>query len=395
MAMHRRKFMKSVAGLGTGLLILRPELASGSQANSALRLGIIGCGGRGNFVLDKFKKVTNSKLVALADPFPDNAEEIKNKYAEPNAKVFGHLDGYKELVKSDLDAVIITSPPYCHPEQAAAAVDARKHVWMAKPVAVDTFGARTVLESGERARGKVTFFIDFQTRNSPPFKEGAERVRRGDLGAIVSGQVYYQAGRLGVHADPKDTTNPATRLRNWVFDKALSGDIIVEQNVHVLDVANWFIGKHPLKAYGTGGRKGRTDVGDCWDHFIVIYWYPDDIHIDFSSGQYLKGYNDLCIRLYGTQGTIDSHYGGAVKITGSPQIEWSGQNENTFVEPVLRNAKEFEESIRSGKHLNNAEPSAHSTLTGILGRMAAYEGRVVTWEEMMAKNEKLELNLKI
>ena len=392
----RRKFIAGAAGLAAGLAIVRPEAVRGTQANSALKLGIIGCGGRGHFVLSRWKDAQiNSRLVALADPFPDNAAAIKKDFAEADAKVHGGLEGYKELLGSGVDAVIITSPPYCHAEQAAAAVDAGKHVWCAKPVAVDTHGARSFIDSGKRAMGKVSLFVDFQTRNSPPFKEAAERIRKGEIGDIVSGQVYYQAGRLGVHADPKDVTNPATRLRNWVFDKALSGDIIVEQNVHVLDVANWFIGKHPLKAFGTGGRKGRTDVGDCWDHFIVIYWYPDDIQIDFSSGQYLKGYNDLCCRLYGTQGTVDSHYGADVRISWDRSKEWAAEKENTFQAPVIRNARDFEAGIRSGKFLNNAEQAATSTLTGVLGRLAAYEGRTVTWEEMMAADQRVELNLKI
>ncbi|MBI4606784.1 MAG: Gfo/Idh/MocA family oxidoreductase [Planctomycetes bacterium] len=385
---RRRAFLAGAAAAAGGLAIVPARAVRGTQANAALRLGVIGCGGRGNFVIDKLKRATSSKIVALADPFRDNAEKLKAAHAEPDAKHFGGLDGYKGLVASDVDAVVITSPPYCHPEQAAAAVAAGKHVWMAKPVAVDTHGCQSVIATGERAKGKVSLFIDFQTRNSPPFREAADRVRRGDIGQIVSGQVYYQAGRLQPHADPKDVTNPATRLKNWVFDKRLSGDIIVEQNVHVLDVSNWYIGRHPLKAYGTGGRKGRTDVGDCWDHFIVIYWYPDDIQIDFSSGQYLKGYSDLCIRMYGTRGTVDSHYGGEVKITG--EVTWTGERENTYQEPVLRNARDFEAGIRSGKLLNNAAESAESTLTGILGRIAAYAGRAVTWDEMMAANEKIE-----
>ena len=389
--LDRRQFIGKTAGIAAGLTIVPAHAVRGSRANSALRLGLVGCGGRGNFVLDRFKQAeTNTRVVALADPFRDNAEKIRDRHAEKNTPIFGGLDGYKELLGADVDAVIITSPPYCHPEQTAAAVEAGKHVWCAKPIAVDTFGARQFIDAGRRARGKVSVFVDFQTRNSPAFQGAAARVCRGDIGTIVSGQVYYQAGRLGVRADPQDTSVTA-RLRNWVFDKALSGDIIVEQNVHVLDVSNWYVGKHPLKAYGTGGRKGRTDVGDCWDHFLVIYWYPDDIRIDFSSGQYLKGYSDLCIRMYGTEGTVDSHYGGDVRITGDKP--WTGERENTYREPVLRNARDFEESIRSGQLLNNAEESATSTLTGILGRLAAYRGREVSWAEMMAENERLDLRL--
>lgn len=391
--LSRRRFLaRSATTAAAAVTIVRPESVRGTTANSALRLGIIGCGGRGRFVADKFSKATSSRVVALADPFPENAERLRGSHAEKSARLYGGLDGYEELVRSDVDAVIITSPPYCHPEQAAAAVDAGKHVWMAKPVSVDTFGARKVIEIGERAKGKVSLFVDFQTRNSPPFQEAARRVRDGDIGAIVSGQVYYQARRLNPQADPKEHS-PRVRLKNWVFDKALSGDIIVEQNVHVLDVANWYIGKHPLKAFGTGGRKGRTDVGDCWDHFLVLYWYPDDIKIDFSSGQYLKGFSDLCIRAYGTRGTVDSHYGGDVSIKGD--VNWTGERENTYQEPVLRNARDFEQGIRSGSFLNNAEDAAISTLTGILGRTAAYEERTVTWEEMIRANERLELGLQL
>ena len=122
-------------------------------------------------------------------------------------------------------------------------------------------------------------------------------------------QVYYQTGRL----KPQDTagmTAAQARLRNWVFDKQLSGDVIVEQHIHVLDVANWYLESHPVKAFGTGGRKARTDVGDAWDHFLVTFWYPNDVQVDFSSSQFIKGYHDMCIRFYGTKGTMDSHYGG-------------------------------------------------------------------------------------
>jgi len=149
-----------------------------------------------------------------------------------------------------------------------------------------------------------------------------------------------------------------------------------------------------VKAFGTGGRKARVDVGDAWDHFLAIYWYPGDVKIDFSSGQFLKGFSDLCVRLYGSRGTVDSHYGGAIRITGDNP--WAGvERDPTHQDPVARNAKDFEKGIREGNFLNNAEESATSTLTGILGRTAAYEGRVVTWEEMMAKNERFEIDVRV
>ena len=145
----RRAFLARAAGIAAGFTIVRPGAVRGSEANEALKIGIIGCGGRGNFVLERFKEAkVNFKLVGLHDPFPNNAEVIRAAHAEPTARIYGGLDGYKELIGSGIDAVVITSPPYCHPEQAMAAVDAGKHVWCAKPVAVDTFGAKSFIVMG-------------------------------------------------------------------------------------------------------------------------------------------------------------------------------------------------------------------------------------------------------
>jgi len=217
-------------------------------------------------------------------------------------------------------------------------------------------------------------------------------VHAGEIGGPVLAHAFYHAGRL----QPKDRSGMRAGevfIRNWVFDKALSGDIIVEQNIHVLDVVNWYLRSHPLKAFGTGGRKARTDVGDCWDHFLVTFWYPNDVKVDFSSAQFTKGFNDLCIRVYGSAGTLDSHYGGAVSITGDRP--WKGTDkDDTFREGTIANIRNFVESIRAGKPLNNAAESVDSNLTAILGRTAAYGERPVSWDEMLQASQKLEANLK-
>jgi myo-inositol 2-dehydrogenase / D-chiro-inositol 1-dehydrogenase len=162
----------------------------------------------------------------------------------------------------------------------------------------------------------------------------------------------------------------------------------------VLDVANWLLQAHPVKAHGAGGRKARVDVGDCWDHFVVTYWYPGDVLIDFSSGQFLRGYSDLCARIYGTVGTVDTHYEGNVVITGNNPYE-GGSTKGIFNNGAIRNLKMFEESVRSGNFINNADESSNSTLTAILGRKAAYENRTVTWEEMMTDRTELKASLKL
>jgi myo-inositol 2-dehydrogenase/D-chiro-inositol 1-dehydrogenase len=387
----RRRFLQSAAA--GSLLFLKPETVFGSQANSAIELGIIGCGGRGNWIGGHFVEFTNTRVVALADAFRSQLEATQNKFKVDSSRLYEGLDGYRRLLASRLDAVAIMSPPYFHPEHAAAAVESGKHVFLAKPIAVDVPGCDSILTSGERAKGKVSFLVDFQTRAQPIFQESARRVHTGAIGAPVMGHVFYHAGRLR----PKDAAGMSpeeARLRNWVFDKTLSGDIIVEQNIHVLDVANWYLQSHPIKAFGTGGRKARVDVGDCWDHFLVTYWYPDDVKLDFSSAQFVKGFSDLCIRVYGNVGTVDSHYGGAVNITGDNP--WKGaEKDDTFRQGAITNVKDFVESIRTRKYLNNAAASVESNLTAIMGRSAAYAERVVTWDEMLQANHKLGANLKL
>jgi myo-inositol 2-dehydrogenase/D-chiro-inositol 1-dehydrogenase len=386
---ERRRFL---ASLGTGLLIVKPETAFGSEANSAVEIGIVGCGGRGTWIGGLFQEFTNTRLVALADALPDKLEEAAQTLkAPPSTRRYTGLNGYQELAASKLDVVVIESPPYCHPQHAAVSIHAGKHVYMAKPVAVDVAGCKSIVASGEKAKGKVNFFVDFQFRAREVFRELAGRVHRGDIGAPVVGHVYYHTGRLPRKDLPGDSAAVA-RLRNWVFDKALSGDIIVEQNVHALDAGNWLLNAHPLRAYGTGGRKARVDVGDCWDHFVVTYWYPEDVKVDFSSTQCIKGYNDICARIYGSEGTAEAHYGGLAAITG-PKA-WNGAaKDNTGGQGTIDNIKAFVESVRAGRTLNNTALAAESTLTAVLGRMAAYGGRVVTWDEMMRSDEKLDYRL--
>ncbi|MGH9159054.1 MAG: Gfo/Idh/MocA family protein, partial [Vicinamibacteraceae bacterium] len=290
------------------------------------------------------------------------------------------IDGYRALLDRPIDAVAIESPPYFHPEQTTAALTAGKHVFLAKPIAVDVPGCLAIQEAARKAGDRVTLLVDFQTRRDPLFREAAKRVHRGDIGAPVLGHVYYHAGRL----DPKvPDGSPTARMRNWVFDKALSGDIIVEQNIHVIDVANWYLQGHPLKAQGTGGRKARVDVGNCWDHFVVTCSYPNGVLVDFSSAQFTSGYDDIRIRTYGAGGTVDSAYEGDVRITGD--TAWPGGNTKGLYESgAVGNIKDFYAAVVDQQPLaDTLTPSVESNLAAILGRLAAYENRSVSWEEML------------
>jgi myo-inositol 2-dehydrogenase / D-chiro-inositol 1-dehydrogenase len=372
-------------------MILKPAVVFGSQANSAITVGITGCGGRGNYVGGMFQEFAGARITAIHDPFEDRLDYLAKNLNLSGPRRFTGMDGYKEMLATDIDALAVMSPPYWHPEQARAGLDAGKHVYVAKPIGVDVHGCLEFLASGRIAvEKKLNLLVDFQTRAQPSFQQAAARVHRGDIGSPVLGHIYYHAGRLRPHGSP--TLSPAqNRLRNWVFDKAISGDIIVEQNIHVIDVANWYANTHPLRAVGTGGRKARTDVGDCWDHFLVQFDYPDDVKVDFSSAQFTKGYGDLCMRFYGDRGTVDSHYRGDVAITGDNP--WEGEKGNTMQVGTSTNVKNFAAALRAGEVLNNSAVSAESNLTAVLGRMAAYRRQPVTWDEMMGSNEKLEAHL--
>jgi myo-inositol 2-dehydrogenase/D-chiro-inositol 1-dehydrogenase len=391
----RRDFLKAAAG---GVLILKPETVFGSQANSAVEVGLIGCGGRGNWIGAFFPEFAGARIVALAEVIRERLDATRAKFpVEPSRAYYGP-EAYRELTESKVDAVAIETPPYFHPEQVRAAVEAGKHVYVAKPVAVDVPGCRSILESGQKARGKHSFLVDFQTRSQPVFQEAATRVHRGDIGNPVFAQVFYYAGRPAPDKSKPGMDPGEARILNFYMDRVLGGDIIVEQNIHVIDVANWFLQSHPLSAFGSGGRTDWSgtpyDAGDAYDHFLVNFTYPNNVQVDFSSNQLTNSFSDLCVRCFGIKGAVDSHYGGLVRITGDNA--WMGaEKDDTFRQGAINNVKAFIDSIRTGKLLNNAEQAVESNLTAILGRTAAYQNRTVTWEEMMRSEEKYEANLKL
>ncbi|HOV74535.1 MAG TPA: Gfo/Idh/MocA family oxidoreductase [Candidatus Hydrogenedentes bacterium] len=390
--MKRRHFLKAAATTAAAFSIMRPRTALGSEANSKVEIGMIGCGGRGKWIADLFEKNAPAKIVAAHDYFRDRVDDVGEAFDIAPSRRHVGLDGYKALIAGKVDAIAIESPPYFHPEQTVAGLDAGKHVYLAKPIAVDAPGCLDIVKAADKAAGKLCCLVDFQTRNNEFFKGAAQRVHDGMIGDPALGHVFYHTGRLGLHAEPGTET---ARLRNWVFDKALSGDIIVEQNIHVIDVANWYLQSHPVKAVGTGGRKVRTDVGDCWDHFVVTFHYPNDVIVDFSSRQFGDGFDDLCIRLYGSTGTVESHYGGDVKIRGS-KAGWAGGNTgNIYKEGAVNNIKDFCQAVLEGKAIQNARESADSTLSCVLGRMAAYSGEPVTWDKMLQSGERLDPKLNL
>lgn len=394
----RRRFIAGAGATAVSLAVLKPQLIGGAEANSKIDLGLIGCGGRGQWIADLFQKHGGYNFVAAADYFQDKVDAAGEKFHIPADRRFTGLSGYRKLLEQKLDAIVIESPPYFHPEQAAAGVEAGKHVYVSKPIAVDVPGCLTIADSGKKATAKnLCFLADFQTRAHPSYQEAVRRVHQGDIGRLVCGEATYQCGPTWGHMDaflrgkPND---PEARLRAWGIDRVLSGDVITEQNIHALDVASWMLNAEPLRAYGIGGQ-ARGFAGTCWDHFAVIFYYPNDVILSFCSKQMGHGYDDIQCRMYGTTGTADTHYFGTVTVRGQDDAYNGGTMTNLFTDGAVRNIATFHHSITKGDFTNpTVAASVRSNLTTILGRTASYKRAEVTWEEMMKTSEKLEADFK-
>lgn len=385
----RRHFLSQSLAATSATVI--PVLAADS-APQKIRLGLVGCGGRGGWIANLFSKHGGYQLAGAADYFEERAKAVGDAHGLKPDQLFTGLKGYERMIaKGGLDAVAIISPPYFRPEQTRAAVEAGLHCYLAKPIAVDVPGCLEVKALGERARAeKRVFLIDFQSRANPIFIEAMKRVQGGALGTVCFGEAMYHANRLGIQGNP---SGPEGRLRNWVFDKALSGDIITEQNIHSLDMMNWAMNHvNPLSATGSGGRKSRTDVGDCRDHFALVFQYPDNVAVTFSSRQF-NGWaarDAIAMNLTGSTGVLQTEYGGNVMIRG-PQSSYfrGGSTGPIYEEGVVENIKTFHAAITGGEVSNpTLEPSIQSNLITIMGRMATDCGRTVTWDEMIQSKER-------
>ncbi len=396
---NRRRFMAGAGAAALSFTIVKPQLVRGAEANSKVNLGLIGCGGRGTWIAELFKQHGGYNVTAVADYFQDRIDSAGEKLGVPAANRFPGLFGYKKLLEK-VDAVAIESPPYFHPEQAAAAVEAGCHTYVAKPIAVDVPGCHSIGESGKRAaRNKRCFLIDFQTRADPFYIEALKRLRDGALGEFVFGEAIYHAtcpfGRM-YDTWRKDPENSEVRLRAWGLDRVISGDIITEQNIHTLDVMNWIMDEEPVSAVGVGGRTVRP-VGTCNDHFALLFEYPNKIGITFSSRQ-IEGHGTqpegIRNRMFGSKGVLETEYGGQVLIRGE-NFYRGGKSPGIYKDGAVANIAMFHKSIVEGNYANpTVEPSVRSNLITILGRTAAYTGEKVMWKSLVKSTEKLDANLK-
>ncbi|HOW72430.1 MAG TPA: Gfo/Idh/MocA family oxidoreductase [Phycisphaerae bacterium] len=391
-----RRDLLAGAAAAAAVSIVRPSSVRGSGANSAVEIALLGCGGRGSWLGGLFAKHGGYKWVACADYYQDHADSFGEAWKIPADKRFTALSGYKKMLDVKCDAVIVQTPPYFHPIHAAAAVDAGKHVYVAKPIAVDAPGCLSIGDSGKRAtEKKLVFLVDFQTRANEYYREAVKRVHRGDIGKLVTGWAMYPWG-VGHFPGPG---TPDDRLRRWYCIRELSGDFIVEQNVHTLDVATWILNADPIKAMGVGGSRGLRAYGNIMDYFNIHFWFPNDFVLSFVGNQCTPGApTEIPCRVYGSKGTIDTDYYTHVNIDGMPECVYKGskwEHGALYTTGAEVNIKEFHEAITKGEVSNpTVAPSVRSNLTAVLGRIAGYKGGMVTWDEMIKANERLEPDLK-
>ncbi|MCL6103327.1 MAG: Gfo/Idh/MocA family oxidoreductase [Bacteroidetes bacterium] len=415
--MERRTFMKSTAAV-SAFTVLKPGIAFGSKNNSAIRMGVIGCGNRGTGVITSMSANTNINIIALADIFDDKlmlARETLNKcnakkgFAEiPKENIFQGSNAYLKLLEnSNVDAVLISTPAYAHPQILEAAVSAGKHAYSEKPAAIDIDGCKTILKVSKTVNDKLSVVIGFQIRYATPYVEMVKRIQRGDIGDIIGAQLYYFSS--GVPIKPHNGISfDEARIRNHFHFNELSGGILLDQGIHMIDICNWALQGTPLHAIGEGGKKGCLDFGNAWTNYQVIYKYPNDVNVSVQSTQVGPSFGDVCARFVGTKGIAEAHYSGGVFIKGenewdsgvmrggvslTPQQIASGSSRSSLDDANKNKGKSFINSIETGHYLNQLRSGCDSTLSAILGREAATRQELVTWDEIDFSSEKIDPKL--
>jgi myo-inositol 2-dehydrogenase/D-chiro-inositol 1-dehydrogenase len=412
----RRRFLGNTAALGAlgaiGASQLIKSCTSGTETKAVsvteptilltapdgqpIRAGVVGCGGRGSgAAIDFLNAGPNLSIVALADVFQDRIDGIRTRLKEQkdaevdDANCFVGFDAYKRLLEVDLDMVILATPPFFRPEHFQACVEARKHVFMEKPVAVDPVGARAVMAASKQAEAAgLCVVTGTQRRHSWNYQNVVARVRAGMMGDIVATNVYWNQNKLWHRENQPGWTEMEWMIRDWVNWTWLSGDHIVEQHVHNIDVSNWFVGGHPLEAVGMGSRL-RRPTGDCYDNFSVDFIYDKTVHMNSMCRQINDCANSVSEYIRGTKGysnCADTIWDPAGNELYKYEAPLNDAGESTQTSDYVQEHIDLVNAIRTGNQIVEAEETAISVLTAIMGRESAYTGKKVTWEEMMGSD---------
>jgi predicted dehydrogenase len=401
-AMSRRGLLGGAAAMAAsasmfgGVNVLAADASKPATTGRKIKVGLVGCGGRGDWLMPLFMKHGGYELQALADYFPEVAEAAGAKFGVAKTRRFSGLSGYKRLIDSGVEAVLIEDVPYFYPEQAKAAVEAGLHVYMAKPIAVDVPGCLIIGAAAKQATQKQRcFLVDYQLPHDPVCIEVATRVREGGLGKlahIASFGIAWQAW-----PDPPLGKNIESRLRDqiWLSDTALSGDTIVSYDIHIIDGIVWLLGQRPVSACGRSRLCRPEPHGDRTDAAAAIYEMNDGTlwtHVTQSINNNID-ITTLWASLCGMQATAHLQYGGKNYVRGGTK-HYSGASGDIFTEGAVKNIAAFYQNIVEGHHENlSAQRAVDGTLTAILGREAAARGCFLTMGDLIKENKRLKVNL--
>ena len=396
---NRRSFLKN-----SGVVFIGGTLAyhsgisvpSGHSKKPALKVGLIGCGGRGTgAAVQALHADPDAVLTAMGDVFEDRLNEsyqelireAKDKVKVSNQNKFVGFDAYLKVIQSGVDVVLLTTPPAFRPDHLTAAVDAGKHVFCEKPVAVDAPGVRKVLAAAKKAQEKKLSLVSgFCLRYDSGNRSIFGKILNGDIGEIKTVSTFRNGGELWYKPRQESWSNMTNQMRNWYYYNWLSGDFIVEMAVHSLDMMSWAMGdKMPVQATGTGGRQVRVEdkYGNIYDHFAVEFEYSNGVKGFHFARQQEKTSSRNSVEVLGTGATALINVGGEQEIRGKIPWKYTGPKNDMY----QTEHDELFASIRNGKPMNDGEWMANSTMIAILGRMVAYTGQTITWEQALNSNE--------
>jgi predicted dehydrogenase len=392
----RREFLNATGTAAVAAPFALNSLNTHAQEGSTLRVGLVGCGGRGTgAAAQALNADKNVKLVAMADAFEDRLEgslktlqtqDVKEKLEVPEENRFVGFDAYKKVIER-VDVVLLATPPHFRPMHIKAAVDAGKHIFAEKPVAVDAQGVRAVLASCEEAKKKKLAVVSgLCLRHSESYIEMIKRIHNGEIGDIRAMQINDFRGPIWVKPRQPGWTDMQYHMKNWYYFTWLSGDFNVEQHVHMLDLCSWAIGEYPVSAIGTGGRAVRTgpEYGNIYDHHSVIYEYKNGVKLFAACRQQQGCAPDISSTVIGSKGTAYFSSRGSYILTDKRE-RFEGERDNIY---QIEHDVLFS-GVRKNDVTNNGDYMSKSTLLAILGRMATYTGQKVTWEQAMNSAEDL------
>ncbi|MCI0488645.1 MAG: Gfo/Idh/MocA family oxidoreductase [Blastocatellia bacterium] len=393
----RRDFIKTTTAAAVGgTLASRLDVIPGAYAagSDEIRIGLIGCGGRGTgAVANALESAPGVRVVAMGDVFKDRLDEsrknLTEKHAEeiaiPEERCFAGFDAFEKVIASDANYIILATPPAFRPLHLKAAVAAGMNIFTEKPVAVDAAGIRAVLEVYEEAKKKNLHIVaGTQRRHQTGYLETMKRVHDGAIGRIVAARCYWNQGGLWKKDRQPEWSDLEWQMRNWLYFTWLSGDHIVEQHVHNIDVVNWAMGAHPVRATGMGGRQARVqpEYGHIFDHFAIDYEYENGVHLMSMCRQIPGAANNVSESLTGTKGHCQVN-----RYTIEGDKAWRFRDEDNS--PYVQEHTDLIASIRAGKPINELKNVAESTMTAIMGRMSAYTGKMVSWDQALNSKEDL------